>query len=405
MIDVQPTVQEAPKPSDPALDAILQERVQQDAKWGEQNHDGEKWVLIATEELGEVCQALLKGDKANYRQELTQLAAVALAWLQCEHRRGAPMTTQHELVPVFPSKIVSMERGETSNSKSPMWRCINENGDRVNVFKHSDPKKDTFKLFNDAGYGPMMELMKVGEALTWKEHPISVHMMKKDNWWNVTRVEQMPVGAKPELLRDDARAKAEAAKWAKDLLAAGDFVLLDTETTGANRDGKKDEPLQIGIVDSDGTVLFDTFVKSMVSIDDEAAATHHITAAMLADAPRFADVHSKLHTVLGYQKVIVYNADFDNQILINAAQAANVQPALYGGSWDCAMKQYAKFYGEWNPYHANYKNQSLIKACEQQGITGIEAPAHSALGDCLRTLALIKVMAAYEPVETDAHPF
>jgi DNA polymerase-3 subunit epsilon len=406
MIDVQPTVQETPKPSDPALDAILQERQRQDTKWGEQNHDGEKWVLIATEELGEVCQALLKKDSANYMQELTQLAAVMLAWLQCEHRRGAavPMVSK-PVVPVFPSKIVRMERGETSNSKSPMWRCIDEDGDRVNVFKHSDPAKDSFKLFDEAGYGSMMELMKLGDVLTWNQYPIAVHMQKKGDWWNITHVEPMPVEAKPELARDDERAKAAAAQWAKDLLASGDFILLDTETTGLNRDGKRDEPVQIAIVASDGTVLLNTLVKPTVSVDDEAAATHHITAEMLANAPRFVEVHIKLHTILGYQKLVVYNAAFDNQILINAAQAAAVKPALYGGGWHCAMKHYAAFFGDWNAHTSEYKWHSLTKACEQQDITDIDAPAHSALGDCLRTLALIKKMAAYEQPKTNDYPF
>lgn len=88
--------------SEPKLRAgrlIALERARQDAKWGEQNHDASIWSLIATEELGEVSQACLevmfKGSQSDdamhpreaYITELTQLAAVCVAWLECEIRR------------------------------------------------------------------------------------------------------------------------------------------------------------------------------------------------------------------------------------------------------------------------------------------------------------------------------
>jgi DNA polymerase-3 subunit epsilon len=61
------------------------------------------------------------------------------------------------------------------------------------------------------------------------------------------------------------------------------------------------------------------------------------------------------------------------------------------------MQQYAIFYGDWNDWHQSYRWQRLTSACAQQGIdqSKISAPAHSALGDCLRTLELLKVMAVY----------
>lgn len=387
-----------------ALDTILDERRRQDAKWGEQNHDGAKWLLIATEELGEIAQSLLKADRANYVVEVKQLAAVALAWLECEHRRGvsAPVAapSSQTLAQEGEMQIVSMERDKTKGSESPMWRCLTADGAKVNVFKHSDPAKDTFRLFDAAGYGPLMQLMKFGDVLTWKEHPVNVQMKKKGDWWEVVSVIPMFVGAKPEVGRDDAKSKAAAAAWAKALIESDDWVVLDTETTGLDR--KSDEPVSIAILSSKGEVLLDTLVQPTTSIDSKASAIHGITNEMLIDkgAPLFEEIHRKLHEILGYKKLVIYNAEFDNDMLINAAHAVDVGPALYGGSWTCAMERYAEFYGEWNPHHANYKNQSLSKACEQQGITDIDAPAHSALGDCLRTLALIKKMAAYDP-----HPF
>lgn len=77
---------------DRVLNEILQERKCQDAKWGEQNHDDYRWLVILMEEAGEVAQAILHdefGGKAagTVRAELVQVAAVAVQWLECIGRR------------------------------------------------------------------------------------------------------------------------------------------------------------------------------------------------------------------------------------------------------------------------------------------------------------------------------
>ena len=71
---------------------IVEERRNQDKKWGEQNHDDYIWHAILTEEIGEVSQAILHdrfGGAAagTVRTELVQVAAVALAWIECIDRR------------------------------------------------------------------------------------------------------------------------------------------------------------------------------------------------------------------------------------------------------------------------------------------------------------------------------
>ena len=42
------------------LDEILEERVRQDQKWGQQNHDPAWWMTILGEEFGEACEAALQ---------------------------------------------------------------------------------------------------------------------------------------------------------------------------------------------------------------------------------------------------------------------------------------------------------------------------------------------------------
>jgi hypothetical protein len=91
---------------------IEEERLRQDAKWGEQNHPSRfpgctpligtadhvralcdlrfankcgSWADIACEELAEACD---ETDEARVREELVQLAAVCVAWIECIDRRG-----------------------------------------------------------------------------------------------------------------------------------------------------------------------------------------------------------------------------------------------------------------------------------------------------------------------------
>lgn len=67
---------------------IRLERIQQNAKWGEQNHNDEKWLMIAAEEFGEIAKGCLENDQPNVDTEIVQLAAVLVAWAEARGRRG-----------------------------------------------------------------------------------------------------------------------------------------------------------------------------------------------------------------------------------------------------------------------------------------------------------------------------
>lgn len=49
---------------------------------GEQNHHPYKWLSILGEEVGECHKAILEGSLLNYRDELIQVAAVAVAMIE-----------------------------------------------------------------------------------------------------------------------------------------------------------------------------------------------------------------------------------------------------------------------------------------------------------------------------------
>lgn len=80
------------------LAEVQAERTRQDERWGEQNGHDFEWVSILTEEVGESAQAAneanfksskTRGDFTHLREELVQVAAVAVAWIEAIDRRPA----------------------------------------------------------------------------------------------------------------------------------------------------------------------------------------------------------------------------------------------------------------------------------------------------------------------------
>lgn len=61
------------------LNDVAAERSRQLLKFGEQHHDPSWWYVILGEEFGEVGRAIYEHLPTNYREELIQVAAVAVA--------------------------------------------------------------------------------------------------------------------------------------------------------------------------------------------------------------------------------------------------------------------------------------------------------------------------------------
>ena len=73
--------------------SIHEERLCQDKKWGEQNHDDKTWLAILMEEVGEVAMTILDSKEKGHpdflrNKELIQVAAVVVAWMECLAKRG-----------------------------------------------------------------------------------------------------------------------------------------------------------------------------------------------------------------------------------------------------------------------------------------------------------------------------
>jgi len=178
--------------------------------------------------------------------------------------------------------------------------------------------------------------------------------------------------------------KNRAILWSRNILAKPDqFLILDLETTGLL---KKDVIIQIGIIDIEGKVIFDSLIHPLnQSISKEAEAIHGINIADLQNAHEFKHMYNHLKELLESKTILIYHAAFDRR-LIKQTCKVNKLPNIHFTN-DCAMEQYSAFLGEWD---------ERIRAYAIHQLPGAD---HSALGDCYALLDLIKQMANSEFID------
>lgn len=163
------------------------------------------------------------------------------------------------------------------------------------------------------------------------------------------------------------------------------YIVIDTETTGLN--AAEDELLQVSIIDNEGVVLFDSYIRPTQHTEwAEAERIHHISPEMVAEAPTIAEVMPEINDIFKrYDKIVGYNLKFDKAFLEN--KGAEFLNAEYAD----VMKMFAPIYGEWNDQRGSYKWQKLTTAADYYGYDWSEhKEAHNSLGDCYATLHVYK---------------
>nr|AAS90610.1 conserved hypothetical protein [uncultured soil bacterium] len=184
------------------------------------------------------------------------------------------------------------------------------------------------------------------------------------------------------------RDKDKMQQWAHNLMH-GDFVVLDTETTGL---GPTDEVVQIGIIDSKGRTVLNTMVRPTRPVPSVVTRIHGLTNEKLAEASPFSDLYVSLSSILAGVTVIAYNMDFDWRMLVQSAGLYGL-PAFRTGDRQCAMKAYAQGHGMFDLKRRTYAYHKLGEACRHQKIPVVQA--HDALSDARMTLALVRKMAEF----------
>lgn len=162
--------------------------------------------------------------------------------------------------------------------------------------------------------------------------------------------------------------------------------MIDTETTGFSpRTGDRIIEIAVVRLDVRGDVV-DTW-ETLLNPDRSVGATHvhGLTAAHLADAPRFADVAEHVAGLLAGHVVVGHNVDFDLRFLVHELELAG-RPFEVPGRL-CTQKLAASYLPG--------PKRTLAVCCEQAGI--VNDHAHSALGDTLATAALLRHYLGHHP--------
>ncbi|HDL7628567.1 TPA: 3'-5' exonuclease [Yersinia enterocolitica] len=178
-------------------------------------------------------------------------------------------------------------------------------------------------------------------------------------------------------------ARYRANRWLKN-----NCLILDTETTGLSGIA---EIIEISIIDCTGKVLLNTLVKPRSLIPDEATAIHGITNEMVAAAPTWRDIHWQLMALIHTRTLVIYNIDFDVRLIMQTMEINNCGFAYLELNAECAMRNYAEYYGQRDEKRNKFKWQSLSNAAKQQGVV-IDGTPHRALSDCKTTLGIIRAM-------------
>jgi len=186
-------------------------------------------------------------------------------------------------------------------------------------------------------------------------------------------------------------ANPKVIQRARQILAY-DPVFVDTETTGIS---PEDVVIEVGVVDLQGKTLFESFIKPSIPIPADAIAVHHITEAMVAEAPFWKDIWQELKSVLADRFVGMYNADFDLRMMKQTHKRYWLDWSLVDKRFFCVMKLYSAFYGQRSSRGMGYRFHKLEAAGAD---CGIPLPnSHRAVDDALLTAALFKYIAYYSP--------
>jgi DNA polymerase-3 subunit epsilon len=159
--------------------------------------------------------------------------------------------------------------------------------------------------------------------------------------------------------------------------------VLDTETTGLE---EQDEPIELAIVDGlTSVVLLDTRLRPPTPISPGAYAVHGVSSSEIQDAPALADIWGRICELLSGALVIAYNAEFDRQMLAQAAERYGLR--MPKCRWYCLMEACSVFDapedGRW---------LALGAVCAELEVRSI--PTHGARADALAALAVVQALAA-----------
>lgn len=195
------------------------------------------------------------------------------------------------------------------------------------------------------------------------------------------------INVKEEQLRAKELLKAADALPVPTIENPSKGIAFDVETTGFSK--HNDEILQLSILDLDGNVLFNSYVKPYWKTEwTSAMEVNGITPEMVENAPYPHEILPQIKGIVNSANVLVgYNNPFDMGFL--EQWGINFE----GKQVYDVMREFAPVYGVWREDKGEYKNQKLGVAAE---FFGFEFKAHDSLEDTKATLHCYKQLTSPE---------
>ena len=129
------------------------------------------------------------------------------------------------------------------------------------------------------------------------------------------------------------------------------IVVFDIETTGI--DEHRDEILQVSMIDGDGNVLFNSYVKPYFHTSwDAAEGVHGISPADVANAPYAHEIADQVRSIFdSADMLIAYNGRFDMIFLQRWCIYFNIRHRNYFDDNHQILQKFQK-------KHAEHQNNS-----------------------------------------------
>lgn len=178
----------------------------------------------------------------------------------------------------------------------------------------------------------------------------------------------------------------ETSKLAAKIIASKP-VYLDTETTGLE---KQDEIVEISILDFDGAILLESYVRPVNPLTPAATRIHGITNAMVANAPTWPALWPQIRGFLFSRPVAAYNSPFDLRMMQQSHSSYKI-PWRESFEWVDAMILFSNYRGIWDPLRKSMKYFSLTDAGKHFNIS--LPNSHRASADALLTRAVLHCLA------------
>lgn len=167
-------------------------------------------------------------------------------------------------------------------------------------------------------------------------------------------------------------------------LGIDNFLIIDTETTGNSH---QDEVVEIGIVDMQGNVVYESYFMPEVRFKQSASAVNHLNKAVLKQkgALQFEDEWPKIVNILKGHVILGHNLAYDKRMIVDTCKRYGLDDDealhLFDGYYD--SKKIAQ---KWM-IAPNYKLDDLSTML---GITWAET--HDATDDCKMTLQFLNAL-------------